>query len=115
MNKEDIEYLIQLSEAYKKRLKKLQLQAAKAGNNCPAEILIEIEEIQENIKQVNQEVNKFEGYIERGTITNLEGRAVLNRLSYDIGAVDEKLKLFNEKRTQVISERKVYRLLGIPI
>jgi len=49
MNSDEVEHLQELLKIHKRRVNVLEQQAAKYGINCPPEIKVEIEDIQQQI------------------------------------------------------------------
>src|SRR5262245_16395558 len=58
MDAQEIEQRQQLIRETKRRLYKLEEQVARLGSNCPPEILIEIEDLQEKLKGFQQQTSE---------------------------------------------------------
>jgi hypothetical protein len=56
MDTEEREYLNELKRVHIKRLRQLRLKEAQFGSNCPAEILIEISEIESKITRIDNQL-----------------------------------------------------------
>ena len=57
MNSEEAVHLQELAEAYLERLRALQLQAARFGNDCPAHITVEIATTKKQLATLSQQIS----------------------------------------------------------
>src|SRR5690349_10957548 len=100
MNAEEAEHLQELVRANKRRLHKLELQAATFGVRCPPEILNEIEDIQANIEDFERQISRKE------TGSYRDSSDVLKEFRKEIDSVENRLQQL------IVEERRVYRFLG---
>ena len=103
MNADEVEHLRELLKIHKKRLNVLEEQAAKYGINCPPEIKIEIEDIQEQIARFEQQLqgNLIQSYV--------QGRETLSQFNREMDSVSHSLSKV------VVEEKRTYRFFGLPI
>jgi hypothetical protein len=103
MNSDEVEQLRELLKIHKKRVNVLEQQAAKYGINCPPEIKIEIEDIQEQIKHFerNLQGNVIQSY--------LQGRETLRQFNRELDSVTHGLS------NVVVEEKRTYRFFGLPV
>src|SRR6266545_7969248 len=103
MDEAEIEHIREIITAYKRRLYELEVQAAKLGLQCPPHIPIEIEDIKENIEL-------FAHKIENEALSSYqEVREVARHFRQEIDTIAGHLQKI------VVEEKRVYRILGIPI
>jgi hypothetical protein len=103
MNSDEVEHLHELLKIHKKRVNVLEEQAAKYGINCPPEIKIEIEDIQEQIA-------RFERQLQGNVIQSyLQGRETLREFNREMDSVTHGLS------NVVVEEKRTYRFFGLPI
>jgi len=103
MNSDEAEHLHELLKIHKKRVNVLEEQAARYGINCPPEIKIEIQDIQEQIA-------RFERQLQGNVIQSyLQGRETLREFNREIDSVTHGLS------NVVVEEKRTYRLFGLPI
>jgi hypothetical protein len=103
MNSDEAEHLHELLKIHKKRVNVLEEQAARYGINCPPEIKIEIQDIQEQIA-------RFERQLQGNVIQSyLQGRETLREFNREIDSVTHGLS------NVVVEEKRTYRFFGLPI
>jgi hypothetical protein len=103
MNSDEVEHLHELLKIHKKRLNVLEEQAAKYGINCPPEIKIEIEDIQEQIA-------RFERNLQGNVVQSYaQGRETLRQFNREMDSVTHGLSKV------VVEEKRTYRFFGLPV
>jgi hypothetical protein len=103
MNSDEVEHLQELLKIHKRRVNVLEQQAAKYGINCPPEIKVEIEDIQ-------QQIARFERQLQGNVISSyIQGRETLRQFTRDMDTVTQGLS------NVVVEEKRTYRLFGLAV
>jgi len=103
MNSDEVEHLHELLKIHKRRVNVLEQQAAKYGINCPPEIKLEIEDLQEQIAH-------FESNLQGNVIQSyLQGRETLSQFNREMDSVTNGLSKV------VVEEKRIYRFFGLPV
>src|SRR5690349_3547959 len=99
MNSDEVVHLQELTKAYLDRLRALQLQAARYGNDCPAHITVEISTTEKQLSTLEQQIG--DGLHESYPKT----KVILEDLRYHLDSIQAKLQT-------VQVQEKEFRLFG---